>query len=126
MCAVFTPHPLPDDAVLHEMLRKAARQLQVDLISQCSRFIPPQGIMHESSMFQLTCDAVKNQAETLSLVGVDAMTTLNRVNEDSADVPQASNAGFSVMPGIATVTFLGNHLLLPIDPSSIYAASAAV
>ena len=123
MCA---PHPWPDDAALHEMLRKAAWQLRFDLISQCNRFVPPQGIMHESSVFQLTCDAVKNQAETLSLVGVDAMTTLNRVNEDSADVPQASNAGFSVLPGIATVAFLGSHLLLPLDPSSMYTASAAV
>jgi hypothetical protein len=123
---IGAPHPQPDDAVLHEMLRKAAGQLQADLISQCNRFIPPQDIMHESSMFQLTCDNVKKQAQNLSLVGDDAMTTLNRIKEDSADVPQASNAGFSVMPGIATVTFLGNHLLLPIGPSSMCAASAAV
>ena len=83
------------------------------------------------SVFQLTCDAVKNQAESLSLVGDDAMTTLNRVKEDlaaSADAPgpHASNACFSVLPAISTVTFLGNHLLLPIDPSSIDSKSAAV
>jgi hypothetical protein len=117
------------------MLRKAAWQLHFDLISQCNRLVPPQGIMQESSVylsvFQLTCDAVKKQAESLSLVGDDAMTTLNRVREDpaaSADVPgpHASNAYFSVLPAISTVTFLGNHLLLPTDPSSTYAASAAV
>jgi hypothetical protein len=118
------------------MLRKAAWQLQFDLISQCNRFIPPQGMMQESSVkfsvFQLTCDAVKRQAESLSLVGDDAMTTLNRVKEDpaaSADAPgpHASNACFSVLPAISTVTFLGNHLLLPIDqndPSSVYASAA--
>jgi hypothetical protein len=132
MCA---PHTWPDDAALHEMLRKAAWQLRFDLISQCNRFIPPQGMMQESSVkpfsvFQLTCDAVKNQAESLSLVGDDAMTTLNHVKEDpaaSADAPgpHASNACFSVLPAISTVTLLGNHLLLPIDqndPSSISAA----
>jgi hypothetical protein len=111
------------------MLRKAAWQLHFDLIFQCNRFVPPQGTMLESSVFQLTCDAVKKQAESLSLVGDDAMTTLNCVEEDSAasaDVPQASNACFSVLPGIATATFFSNHLLLPLDPSSIYDASAAV
>ena len=57
------------------------------------------------------------------------MTSVNRVKGDSAasdDAAQASNAGFSVLPGIATVTFLGSHLLLPLDPSSMYTASAAV
>ncbi len=115
------------------MLRKAARLLRADLISQCNRFLPPQAIMHDSSVkfsvFQATCDAVKKQSEGLCLAGDDAMTTVNRVKGDSAasdDVAQASNAGFSVLPGIATVTFLGNHLLLPLDPSSMYSASAAV
>ena len=115
------------------MLRKAARQLHADLISQCNRFVPPHGIMHEPSVkfsvFQATCDTVKKQSEGLSLAGDDAMTTVNRVKGDSAasdDVAQASNAGFSVLPGIATATFFGNHLLLPLHPSSMNTASAAV
>ncbi len=131
VCVLLTPWS--DDAALHEMLRKAARQLHADFISQCNRFVPPQGIMHEPSVkfsvFQATCDAVKKQSEGLSLAGDDAMTAVNRVKGDSAasdDAAQASNAGFSVLPGIATVTFLGSHLLLPLDPSSMYTASAAV
>jgi hypothetical protein len=123
------PYYWPDDALLHEMLRKAARQLQVDLISQCKLFIPPQGIIYESPSFAITCDAWKKQAQSLSAVGDDAVTTLNRFKENasaSADRPQASTAEFSLMPGIATLTVLGDHLLMSSQPPSFEAASAAV